>query len=162
MNAAAPDFAGNGIKPPEGVVREDVCFVSGLRATRYCQDYHRDPLTGEESYKATTLNELFVKGTAPSGYCDVHGVIDPEIARHHDFGPDDTQALRTHVIPVQPKEPLLLGRDPYGTEQPDFAPREVRSGSDDGVIMNFDQLEDADREASITLERPRRVEIYEE
>ena len=162
MNAAAPDFGGGEIKQPGGLERQEVCWVSGLRATRYCQVYHRDPLSGVESYKATTLEELFVKGTAPTGYCDVHGVIDPEIAQHHEYGSNDTQIVRSHVIPIQPKEPLLLGRDPYGTEQPDFAPRDVRSGRDEATLMNFDQLEEADHEASITLERPRRVEINEQ
>ena len=162
MNAALSDFAGSAIKSPDGVVSQEVCFVSGLRATRYCQAYERDPLSGVESYKATTVKEFFVNGSQPTGYCDVHGVIDPDIAQHHDFGSEDTPAAQSHAIPIQPRQPLLLGHDPYGTEQPDFVPRDVRSSGNESVLMNFDQLDEADKEASITLDRPRRVEIYEE
>lgn len=162
MNAAASDFAGIEIKLPLGVVRQEVCFESGLRATRYCEVNKRDPLSGVESYKTTTVNELFVKGTTPAGYCDVHGVVDPHMAEHHDLGSNDAQTVGFHAIPIQPKEPLLLGYDPYGTEQPDFAPREARSSVGVGVFMNFDQLDEADLEASITLDRPQRVEIQEE
>ena len=162
MNAVGSDFAGSEIKPPDGVVRHEVCIVSGLRATRYCQVYKRDPLSGIESYKATTVRELFVKGSAPTGYCDVHGVIDPEIAKRHDFGSGDSEVVRSHTIPIQPSQPLLLGYDPYGTEQPDFAPRDMRLSPDRKVLMSFDQLDEADKEASITLDRPQRVEIREE
>ena len=103
-----------------------------------------------------------MNGSQPTGYCDVHGVIDPDISRHHDFGSKDTSVAQSHAIPIQPREPLLLGHDPYGTEQPDFAPRDVSSSGNTSALMNFDQLDEADKAASITLDRPQRVEIYEE
>lgn len=162
MNTAAAKFPGSAIKQPEGIIRVEICGVSGLRGTRYCQQYQRDALTGAESHVTTTTNELLLQGTGPTGYCDVHGVIDPDIEQHQDFGSDDISIAQSHAIPVQPKQPLLLGNDPYGTNQPDFAPRDQQSRQDSSALMNFDQLDEADREASIILVRPDRVEIYEQ
>ena len=162
MNAAVTDFSGTAVVPPEGVVRLEVCTSSGLRKTRYCQDFHRDPLTGAESYQATTVSEVFIKGSEPTGYCDIHGVGDPSLAENHNYGAEGSKAARSHAIPIQPKQPLLLGQDPYGTEQPDFAPKDTRSSRDGGAGMNFDQLDQADEDADIILDRPRRIEIHEE
>lgn len=161
MKAAETGFPGSEISPPEDIVELDVCKSSGLRKTRYCQEYKRDPLSGAESYEATTYKEYFLKGTEPTGYCDVHGVVDPNIAENHHFGPQGSKVAQSHAIPIQPKQPLLLGQDPYGTEQPDFAPRDSNYGQNETGIMNFDQLDQADKDADITLERPSRVHIHE-
>jgi len=162
MNATATDFAGTAVVPPEGVVMLEVCTSSGLRKTRYCQDFHRDSLTGAESYQATTVSEVFIEGSEPTGYCDIHGVGDPTLAETHNYGAQGSKVASSHAIPIQPKQPLLLGQDPYGTEQPDFAPKDTQSRRDGGAVMNFDQLDQADEDADIILDRPRRIEIHEE
>ncbi len=162
MNAANKEFAGRPIPAPEAVVRLEICKDSGLRKTRYCQKHTRDVVSGAESYSATILNEYFLKGTEPTGYCDVHGIVGSALVGGHNFVPGGAQGALSHAIPIQPKQPLLLGQDPYGAEQPDFAPRDTPSRASDGGAMNFDQLDDEDRDAAIILDRPQRIEIHEE
>lgn len=159
MNAAEKEFSGQQLPTPQGIVKLEVCKASGLRKTRYCQEYSRDPVSGTESYIPTTFFEYFAQGSEPSGYCDVHGVVDGALVKNHDFTADGTKASRSRAIPVQPKAPLLLGKDPYGTEQPDFVPRDAASMNGGGGVINLDQLEAEDKDASILLDRPRRVEI---
>lgn len=162
MNAANKGFAGVPMQQPEGVVKLGVCSSSGLRKTRYCQEFFRDPMSGAESYKSTVVEEYFLKGAEPTGYCDVHGMVDGALAGHHDFGAQGSKSVKSYAIPIQPKQPLLLGMDPYGTEQPDFVPRDQRAGRGDGNGMVFDRLEEADSDAAIILDRPQRVQIREE
>ncbi|NWK56464.1 transglycosylase domain-containing protein [Verrucomicrobiaceae bacterium N1E253] len=165
MNAADSEFPGTLIPAPEGIVKLEICKDSGRRKTRYCQNYIRNVRTGEESYTSTAYTEYFVKGRAPSGFCEVHGVSDPSLAKTTDFGGGNQQNMTTHAIPVQPQAPVLLGVDPYGTEQPDFAPRDelaMRQARQTGASVNFDQLEDLDRAAAILLDKPGRVEIRED
>ena len=162
MNAALPDFSGREMTQPHSVSRLEVCSATGLRGTRYCQKYQRNELTGAESYQSTTVEELFTKESQPTGYCDVHGVIDPAITNHDGFDSDEKQVSHSPVIPIQPKQPVLLGGDPYGTEQPDFAPREQRTAYQNSLMINFDQLDIEDSAAGIVLDRPQRIEIYED
>ena len=162
MNAACTDFSGREMTQPNSVSRVEVCSVTGLRATRYCQKYQRNVLTGAESYQSTTVEELFTAESKPTGYCDEHGVIDPAIVKQDGFDSDKKQVSHSLVIPIQPKQPLLLGGDPYGTEQPDFAPRELRTAYQNSLMMNFDQLDIEDSAAGIVLDRPQRIEIHED
>ncbi len=159
MEAAAKDFPGSGIDAPEDVVRLDVCKSSGLRKTRYCHEYKRNPLSGAETYVSTTAREYFLKGSEPPGYCDVHGAADPGVIDVRPLGPHGTDV---YAIPIQPKRPLLLGQDPYGCTQPDFAPRDTGPGRGEAGVMSFDRLDRADKDADITLPRPRRIEIREQ
>jgi penicillin-binding protein 1A len=162
MNAALPDFAGRALKKPSTVFTRNICDVSGLQATPYCQKFHRNALTGAESWESTASSEFFIQGSQPTGFCDVHGVVDPNIAKFYDMNTNDKSQANVHAIPVQPQQPVLLGSDPYGTEQPDFAPRQAQSAANDGFFINFDQLDDEDRAAGIVLDLPPRVEIRED
>ena len=162
MNAAERSFPGKPIRPPEAIVTLDICRDSGLRKTRYCQEYKRDPLTGIETYKSTAVKEFFIKGTEPSGYCDVHGVPTPGLGEGHNYGADGTKMSQSFAIPIQPKQPLLLGNDPYGSEQPDFAPRDTSTQQHNLNELNFDQLYILDKDAEIFLKLPHRIEIIEE
>jgi len=161
MNAAIPHFPGQLIQAPPGIVKLEICKDSGLRKTRYCQNYKRDVRTGQESYISTAYTEYFLKGAAPSGFCDVHGISDPSLAQNQDFGAGRGANFTTPSIPVQPQAPVLLGKDPYGTVQPDFAPRDSMARRQASQSLNFDQLELEDRDAAIILARPARVEILE-
>ena len=160
MNVAAAEFAGQQITVPEGIVKLEVCKASGLRKTKYCQEHRRDPVKGTETYYPTTFSEYFVKGSEPSGYCDVHGIANDELTENHEFNPDANQTVLMRAIPVQPTAPLLLGNDPYGTEQPDFVPRDSTVARGSTTILNLDELEVEDQKASIILDRPQRVEIF--
>jgi len=163
MNAVMPHFPGKLIQAPPGIVKLDICKDSGLRKTRYCQNYKRDVMTGQESYISTAYTEYFLKGAAPSGFCDVHGISDPSLAESTNFAAGGGgSSFAGYAIPIQPKAPVLLGKDPYGTEQPDFAPRDALARRQTGQSLNFDQLDVQDREAAIILAKPERVMIQED
>lgn len=163
MNSAQRKLSDALIERPEKIVELEVCKKSGLRKTRYCQEFRRDPLSGVESYVETTRTEYFTQGSGPSGYCDVHGGIDlPEVTDDQNLAGPTAKASTVLAIPVQPKQPLLLGQDPYGTEQPDFAPRDKRALNRRESSTNFDQMEAEDEASSISLEKPKRVRIVEE
>jgi len=102
MNAAQSQFKGSLILAPPGIVRLDICKDSGLRKTRYCQDYKRDVRTGKESYTSTAYTEYFLKGFAPSAFCNVHGVVDPTLAQGVDLSTGSAVNMTSHAIPIQP------------------------------------------------------------
>ena len=89
----------------------------------------------------------------------MHGLANSDLADSHNFNPNTDQTAIIRAIPVQPKAPLLLGEDPYGTEQPDFVPRDPTAVRGSVTILNLDQLEAEDENAAIILDRPQRVEI---
>jgi len=161
MNAASRLFPGKLIPAPKGIVKLEICKDSALRKTRYCQNYKRDVRTGQESYVSTAYTEYFLAGTAPSGFCDVHGVSTPSLGQNTDLNMGKSN-FTSHAIPIQPQAPTLLGNDPYGTEQPDFAPKDMVAQRQNHKVLNFDQLEAEDRDAAIILQKPRRVEIIED
>ena len=119
-------------------------------------------MSGTETYVTTAVSEFFLKGSEPTGYCDVHGVGGGGLAGGHDYGADGEKSAQSYAIPIQPKQPLLLGNDPYGSEQPDFAPKDTSARRGDQSGLNFDQLDEEDKDATITLDRPKRIEINEE
>ena len=162
MSAARVNFEGKPIALPEGIVKLKICKSSGLRETKYCQDHHRDPVNGRETYIPTTFDEYFAQGSEPSGYCDVHGINDVALAANDNFSLNGHQSSDQRAFPVQPKAPVLLGNDPYGTDQPDFVPRDVNSRRSYGTVINLDQLEDEDEDADIVLDRPERIRILGE
>ncbi|MGJ8677676.1 MAG: transglycosylase domain-containing protein [Akkermansiaceae bacterium] len=162
MSAVNKNLPVKGITPPEALVTAEVCRDSRARKTRYCQDFVRNELTGVESYESTTYSEYFVKGIEPIGYCDFHSVIEGQLTENLNFGARGQKLARSHSIPVQPKEPLLIGRDPYGSEQPDFVPKDQTSNRGSQYELSFDELDNEDIEAKITLDRPARISIYEE
>ncbi len=51
---------------PPGVVRKTICIYSGKLPSDVCTE---DP---RHSRQSCLRNELFIRGTEPSGYCDVH------------------------------------------------------------------------------------------
>lgn len=162
MNAVRDSFKGSLIQAPPGIVRLEICKDSGKRKTRYCQNYIRDVRSGQESYIPTAYTEYFLKGSAPSGFCEVHGVSGPTLVQTPNIGSGDAGVFATPAIPIQPQAPVLLGDDPYGTEQPDFAPRDKMARRQSEESLNFDQLEAEDRKAAIILTKPGRVKIRED
>lgn len=163
MNSALKVFDKATINIPENIVELDICTKSGLKKTRHCQEYYRDPLTGVESYKSTSMTELFVKGAEPTGYCEVHGSLgELGPADKLSFGPTQGNPNTALAVPIQPKQPLLLGDDPYGTEQPDFVPRDQSGNERGNSVTSLDQMDKEDQKASISLDRPKRVEIHQD
>lgn len=60
--------------PPPGVVSANVCRLSGKRPTENCYGSTYIADDGTYSNSNSVYTEYFVKGTAPTDYCPVHGI----------------------------------------------------------------------------------------
>jgi membrane peptidoglycan carboxypeptidase len=159
MNAAAPSFGGDKISPPASVVEVQVCAGSGQRATQFCQVHSEDINSGMVRTKSTATMEYFRKGTENLPYCNVHSGaigegVSPQMALYN------LPAL--DAVPVRPKEPVLIGDDPYHTEVPSFA----ATSSEPGFVRRrtnvLDSLDLGDEKEGIPLKRPKRLQIEDE
>ena len=159
MNAATPDFGGGAIAQPDSVVEVEVCRVSGQRVTPYCYETVSDPATGESRSRPAGISEFFRKGTENLPFCQVHSGSAP--ADPGATGIDLTNLVVIDTSPVVPKEPTLLGEDPYHATfvNAENAPKVRGRGGRTNVLDSFD-LEDAD--TGVTLPPPGRLEIVPE
>ena len=140
MNTASA-FAGRGIPQPETIVEAEVCRVSGQRSTPYCYEMFEDPETGiPRSRPAATGHS----GSMPVDPAD--GVMDL------------SELAVIDTSPVRPKEPTLLGNDPYHSIQisTENAPK-TRSRAGRINVLDPFEIEEAGR--VIELPRPKRLEI---
>jgi len=153
MNAAAPSFGGEEIKPPSNVVQVPVCHVSGQRATQFCYEMVEDPATHKKHSRDASIDEYFRKGTENIPFCTVHSGTDGTSG----LGANNVATL--DAIPIRPKAPSLLGADPYHAEQPDTTP----VSSDGGFVRRrtnvLDSLDLKDKEEQIRLSRPNKMQI---
>jgi penicillin-binding protein 1A len=116
MNAAAAGFGGKGIPQPESVVEAQVCRVSGQRSTPYCYETVADPSTGRARTRPASQVEFFRKGSENLPFCPLHsGATGAAEAGSAAMGLSQLAVIDT--TPVRPKAPVLLGDDPYFTEQ---------------------------------------------
>jgi membrane peptidoglycan carboxypeptidase len=115
MNTAAKSFGGKIISQPESVVQAEICRVSGQRATPYCYDTFTDPATGATLTGPSKITEFFRKGSENLPFCPLHSG-----GSAADVAANPGRIIVTAVIdttPVRSKAPVLLGEDPYYTEQ---------------------------------------------
>jgi hypothetical protein len=159
MNAAAPDFGGRGIPQPPSIVEEQVCRVSGQRATPYCYEIIEDPQTGRPVSRPAGMIEFFRKGTEKLPFCPDHSGAAP--VNPSEGAIDMTQLAVIDTSPVRPTEATLLGEDPYHSFQPtaEGLPESRPRGSGFNVIDGFD-LGDGDE--GVVLPPPGRLEISPE
>ena len=156
MNAIAPAFGGGEISAPDNVVEVPVCSVSGQRATQFCQEMAEDKGSGKLRSRSTAVSEYFRKGTESQAFCSVHSGTTSEgltvIA--------NLPAL--DAVPILPKEPFIIGNDPYHTEVPSSA----AVSRDAGLIRRrtnvLDSLDVGDGDEKIRLPAPARLVIQEE
>jgi membrane peptidoglycan carboxypeptidase len=159
MNAAAPTFGGAGLAPPQSVVQVPVCATSGQRATQFCQEHVDDVKTGAVISRSTALPEYFRKGTENLPFCAIHSGalaegISPEMALLN------LPAL--DAVPIQPKDPVLIGDDPYHTEVASFVANSEESGLIRRSTNVLDSLDLGAIEEAIPLKRPPRIQIKDE
>ena len=156
MNAAAPAFGGGVIELDDKVVEVPVCSVSGQRATQFCQEMAQDKASGKLRSRSTSVSEFFRKGTESQAYCSIHSGTSS----------DGLTALASlpalDVVPVVPKEPFVLGDDPYHAEVPSSA----AVSRDAGLIRRrtnvLDSLDVGDGDEKISLPGPGRLRIEED
>lgn len=156
MNAAAAGFGGKGIPQPESVVEAQVCRVSGQRSTPYCYETVADPSTGRARTRPASQVEFFRKGSENLPFCPLHsGATGVAEAGSAAMGLSQLAVIDT--TPVRPKAPVLLGDDPYFTEQVlmDGAPRPPARNR----ANVLDSIDLGDGEEPAKLPWPERLEI---
>ncbi|MGL4402062.1 MAG: transglycosylase domain-containing protein [Luteolibacter sp.] len=159
MNAAAPSFGGGKLSPPAEVAEIGVCSVSGQRATQFCQEHVEDISTGTVRSRSSAVVEYFRKGTENLPFCTVHsGALSEGISPENAI----LNMPALDAVPVRPKEPVLIGDDPYHTEVPSFAAVSTESGLVRRSTNVLDSLDLGDIEEGIPLKRPRRLLIEDE
>jgi hypothetical protein len=150
------------IKQPDDVVKIMICKDSGKPVSKACEEYTQDVLTGESSYKSTGYEEYFRIDQRPRGTCPVHGASFGDF--HEDYLANESQLSpieRLNLVPIKPKAPTLVGEDPYKSLTPVYAPRVksiYRAGRGLGS-MDFDYLEDQNKESEIEVANPPRMTI---
>ena len=66
------------------------------------------------------------------------------------------------AVPIRPKEPVLLGDDPYHTELPSYAATSDQPGFIRRRSNVLDSLDLGAEEEDIPLKRPRRLQIEDQ
>ena len=159
MNAIAPAFGGTQFKLPSSVVEVTICDRSGQRATQFCQDMAEDKAIGKMRSVSTAVAEYFRKGAEPTAFCSVHSGATGE-GISHDLAIASLPALNEN--PVIPKQPFILGDDPYHTEIPSSA----AVSKDASMIRRrtnvLDSLDVGDGDESIEIPPPLRLKIEED
>ncbi|MEY3895299.1 MAG: hypothetical protein RLZZ214_818 [Verrucomicrobiota bacterium] len=159
MNAATPSFGGQGLTPPSDVVEVPVCSTSGQRATQFCQEHVEDISSGTVRSRSTGVSEYFRKGTENLPFCTIHsGALSEGISPENMI----LNMPALDAVPVRPKEPVLIGDDPYHTEVPSFAVISTESGLVRRSTNVLDSLDLGAVEEGIPLKRPRRLQIEDE
>ena len=159
MNAATPSFGGQGLAPPKDVVEVPICSTSGQRATQFCQEHVEDITSGTVRSRSTGVSEYFRKGTENLPFCTIHsGAIGEGISPENAI----LNMPALDAVPVRPKEPVIIGDDPYHTEVPSFAAVSAESGLVRRSTNVLDSLDLGDIEEAIPLMRPRRLQIEDE
>jgi len=159
MNAAAPSFGGDKLLPPSSVVEVPVCSISGQRATQFCQEHIEDITTGNIQTRSTAVNEYFRKGTEAIAFCTIHsGAVSDGLTPENAL----LNLPALNATPIRPKEPVLIGDDPYHTEIPSFAATSSEPGFMRRRTNVLDSLDLGDIEEDIKLPRPERLSIEDE
>ncbi len=156
MNAAAPSFGGDKLPPPASVVELAVCTTSGQRATQFCQEHVEDVKTGSLRSRSTAVPEYFRRGTENLPFCTVHsGALGEGISPNSAI----LNMPALDAVPIRPKEPVLIGNDPYHTEVPSFAAISAEAGFVRRRTNVLDSLDLGAVEEGIPLKRPARIQI---
>jgi len=156
MNAIAPAFGGGAIEVDDKVVEVQVCSVSGQRATQFCQEMAEDKGTGKLRSRSTAVSEYFRKGTESQAYCSIHS------GTTSDGLTAIAKLPALDAVPVVPKQPFVIGNDPYHTEVPTSA----AVSRDAGLLRRrtnvLDSLDVGDGDEKIQLPNPGRLRIEED
>jgi membrane peptidoglycan carboxypeptidase len=159
MNAAAPSFGGDELSAPASVVEVPICVASGQKSTQFCQQHVEDREAGRVYSRSTATMEFFRKGMDNLPFCSVHSGVLGEVSS------PDTALLSMPVldaVPVRPKEPVLVGEDPYHIELPSFAATSAEAGLVRRRTNVLDSLDLGNIEEKIPLPQPRRLQIEDE
>jgi membrane carboxypeptidase/penicillin-binding protein len=170
MNAISAKRKPRSFDIPEKIQQVELCAASGLRATDRCFNIVEDPNTNRRIYAKTTYKEFMRPGFKLDLVCDVHlgeGVIPeeamsrPEIVLEKISSNANARESGGNPIPVVLKEPIVVGSDPYGSEQiVTKVPRAARPAGDaahpSGGIL---EAPDIGKKTKIDIPEPPPVKI---
>ncbi len=138
INASVKGRTPQEISPPESAEKVEVCRVSGLRATDFCYDKIKGP-DGVERSVRSTYAEYLRPGTNFNLTCPIHtgeGLPADLAAFHQSIIQNTNSALMAdagkfaNIEAVHLQDPIILGSDPYNSEQPVLRAKPV---NDDGT-----------------------------
>ncbi len=166
FNNIQKDLRGSVPEMPEGVVKKEICRVSGLLATRYCfSEKHDDNGKAiENSYKSTVCHEYYKEGEEPVEICYIHMGLDGETSFVDQYAPTQGVTAARPVIqvdPVKPSSPVVVGRDPYGAVENSATEEgvpQLGGAYASGLLILNDEVAGED-EAFITMPKPNKLKL---
>ncbi|MFM2220314.1 MAG: hypothetical protein RLZZ553_62 [Verrucomicrobiota bacterium] len=161
MNALPIDYLQGEIRCPASVVEVDVCRISGQRASQYCYESVNDPATGLPKLKDARFKEFFRAGTDSIPTCPMHASSSSDQSASTQTKGNDVVVL--DAIPIRPREPLLIGADPYQSEIPQGNQSEDEQAEEGAFFHSIQQGSDTldlgDKQAQLPLSPPGKLEI---
>lgn len=137
INTSVKGHTAQEFTPPESADRVEICRSSGLRATDFCYEKVKGP-DGVSKSVRNTYFEYLRPGTPFNQSCSVHtgdGLPADLAAFHHQMTTPGETILPAdlnkyaHLEAVHIQDPIIVGADPYNSEQPVLRARPV---NDDG------------------------------
>ncbi len=162
MRKAGQKLGGKQIRKPDDVIKMRICSHSGKRESKACEEHFHNIVTGKSSYKSTAYEEYFHVDKRPKGMCPVHGASLGDFHGDYQAGYSTLSPIeRLNMVPIKPKEPTLVGEDPYNSLTPVYAARHksiYRAGRGLGS-MDFDFLGEQNSVSEIEMLKPPRMTI---
>lgn len=162
MRKAQDKLGSKKIKQPDDVVKMRICSHSGKRESKACEEHVHNIVTGESSYKSTSYEEYFHIDQRPRGTCPVHGASLGDFHSEYLESQSTLSAIeRLNMVPIKPKQPTLVGEDPYNSITPVYSSKKksiYRAGRGLGS-MDFDFLDEQNGMVEIEVLKPPRMLI---
>ncbi len=137
INASTKGHTARDFSPPDSAEKVEICRSSGLRATDFCYEKIK-AADGTAKSVRNTYFEYLRPGTAFNATCNVHtgdGLSADLVAFNASLSiagetvlPADLSKF-SHLDPVRIQDKVIIGADPYNSEQPVLRARPV---NDDG------------------------------
>jgi len=161
MKKAESKLSRGVIKMPNEIVNIKICKHSGMIATKSCEEFQHDVVTGEKTYVSTAHDEYFHRTQRPRGACPIHGASLGIEYDSVELGGEMSSIERLNTVPIKPKEPTLVGEDPYNAEASVYAEKgRVSTVFSRGLsAMNFELSEAVKAEVMIPMDDPARMVI---
>jgi len=161
MKLAGRELASKEIEVPSEVVSVKICKHSGMIATKNCEEFEHDVVTGEKRYVSTSYDEYFKRSEKPKGTCSVHGASLGGFHDDLDLGDSMSIVERMNTVPIKPKKPTLVGEDPYKAAESVYAKKQTTFNAIGRGLssMDFNLTKEVEDQVMIPLLNPDRVEI---
>jgi penicillin-binding protein 1A len=116
----------------------------------------QDNSSGKLHSRSCAVSEYFRKGTESQAFCSIHS------GTTSDGSTTIASISALDVVPILPKEPFIIGDDPYHTEVPSSAAVSRETGLIRRRTNVLDSLDVGDGDEKIRLAQPARLVIEED